>query len=172
MEHRQILGNGSEIVAPDAQFNLVYILLHIYKHLFVEGIGLRQLMDYYFVLRTSGAEDLNNVKVRKALKSLGLEKFVSAVMWVLAEVFGLPEECMISEPDRKEGEWLLGDIMRNGTWGMVEKIGLSLMITHGYVSERWWLPMCVCCGIIQAKRCGSHSSNCGTTHGANLWKGN
>ena len=156
LEHRQILGNGSEIVAPDAQFNLVYILLHIYKHLFAEGIGLRQLMDYYFVLRTSGAEDLHNVKVRKALKSLGLEKFVSAVMWVLAEVFGLPEECMISEPDRKEGEWLLGDIMRNGNMGhgredwvkpndnawlrFRKMVAANVRLLWHYPSETLWFP--------------------------------
>lgn len=32
------------------EFNRIYILLHIYRHLFGEGIGLRQIVDYYFVL--------------------------------------------------------------------------------------------------------------------------
>lgn len=38
------------IVVPTAEFNAFYILLHIYNHEFSEGVGLRQLMDYYFVL--------------------------------------------------------------------------------------------------------------------------
>ena len=42
--------NGKQICIPTFQFNVVYQLLHIYKHLFQEGIGLRQLMDYYFLL--------------------------------------------------------------------------------------------------------------------------
>lgn len=35
-------------VATDA-FNRVYVLQHIMRHLFEEGIGLRQLMDYGLV---------------------------------------------------------------------------------------------------------------------------
>ena len=39
--------------SPTIEFNVVYVLIHIYKHLFDEGVGLRQLMDYYFVLRAT-----------------------------------------------------------------------------------------------------------------------
>lgn len=155
-ERRQTLGNGSEIVAPDAQFNLVYILLHIYKHLFAEGIGLRQLMDYYFVLRTSSAEELNSAKVQKTLKSLGLEKFAGATMWVLAEVFGLPKEYMICEPNSEEGKWLLEDIMRNGNMGhgreewvkpddsawfrFRKMVVANVRLLKHYPSETLWFP--------------------------------
>ena len=36
---------------PSLEFNRIFILTHIYRHFLFEGIGLRQLMDYYFVLR-------------------------------------------------------------------------------------------------------------------------
>lgn len=39
-----------EIAVPTARFNVVYILAHLYRHVFTEGVGLRQLIDYYFVL--------------------------------------------------------------------------------------------------------------------------
>lgn len=39
-----------EITVPTTSFNVIYVLSHLYRHLFTEGIGLRQLLDYYFVL--------------------------------------------------------------------------------------------------------------------------
>ena len=44
-----VLGDG-KVAIPTASFNAVYQLVHIYNHLFQEGIGLRQIVDYYFVI--------------------------------------------------------------------------------------------------------------------------
>ena len=41
---------GKKVAVPTASFNAVFQLVHIYNHLFQEGIGMRQLVDYYFVL--------------------------------------------------------------------------------------------------------------------------
>ena len=35
---------------PTVEFNIIFQLTHIYSHLMNEGIGLRQLVDYYYVL--------------------------------------------------------------------------------------------------------------------------
>ena len=48
--HRVMLEEQGEIAIPTAEFNLVFQLTHIYAHLMNEGIGLRQLLDYYYVL--------------------------------------------------------------------------------------------------------------------------
>ena len=48
--HRVMLGEQGEIAIPTAKFNLIFQLTHIYAHLMNEGIGLRQLVDYYYVL--------------------------------------------------------------------------------------------------------------------------
>ena len=39
-----------KITVPQVSFNVIYILSHLYRHVFTEGIGLRQLLDYYFVI--------------------------------------------------------------------------------------------------------------------------
>ena len=48
--HRVMLGEQGEIAIPTVEFNLVFQLTHIFAHLMNEGIGLRQLVDYYFVI--------------------------------------------------------------------------------------------------------------------------
>ena len=48
--HRVMLGEQGEIAIPTVEFNLIFQLTHIFSHLMNEGIGLRQLVDYYFVI--------------------------------------------------------------------------------------------------------------------------
>ena len=48
--HWVMLGKQGEIAIPTAEFNLIFQLSHIFSHLMNEGIGLRQLLDYYYVL--------------------------------------------------------------------------------------------------------------------------
>ena len=48
--HRVMLGEQGEIAIPTVEFNIIFQLTHIYSHLMNEGIGLRQLLDYYYVL--------------------------------------------------------------------------------------------------------------------------
>ena len=48
--HRVMLGEQGEIAIPTVEFNLIFQLTHIFSHLMNEGIGLRQLVDYYYVI--------------------------------------------------------------------------------------------------------------------------
>lgn len=41
---------AGEVAAPTADFNAVYQLYHLYHHYFYEGVGLRQVVDYYYVM--------------------------------------------------------------------------------------------------------------------------
>ena len=179
---------------PSVEFNVVFQLLHLYKHIFEEGIGLRQLLDYYFVITKYGdfvrkrnatlrnaigdcyendikdnkdnqdnemqseiatirehgslrygasaydnvellnqraeaidlnslnseasAEVLNQRGARLELfKKLGLKEFAGAVMYVMREVFVMPEERMLCRPDEKRGSKLLEEIMIGGNFG-------------------------------------------------------
>ena len=126
-----------KITVPTMSFNVIYILSHLYRHIFTEGIGLRQLLDYYFVL-VKWHTDLTNLTdsnkslpqmtqintdldtLRHELKYLGLWKFAQAVMYVLHEVFGLSEDRMIAPMDEKEGKFLLDEIMRGGNFGQYD----------------------------------------------------
>ena len=190
-----------EIAIPTTAFNVVYQLTHLYHHFFDEGIGMRQIIDYYYVVcdfykgyqnsskitpslftikegstshpdpltlrgeggnrptrcseplrskdggpskvspgcvgwdRLDGSGDMASDAsassasttdssastaldvVQSDLKHLGLWKFAKAVMYVLHEVLGLPEEKMIAPMDEKRGKLLLAEILNGGNFG-------------------------------------------------------
>ena len=114
MGHTVLFGQGV-LNVPTDEFDMVFLLLHIYKHLFNEGIGLRQLMDYYFLL-TDRNDGLNN-NIKELFGNLGVLRFVAALMFVEREVFGLKEEYMICQPDEKAGRFLLDEIVQMGNFG-------------------------------------------------------
>ena len=194
-----------EIAIPTTAFNVVYQLTHLYHHFFDEGIGMRQIIDYFLVVNdfsknvfldtdfsnhpvnfsnhpvplskegstfspspsSSGSGDVTApsrcseplrskdggpskvspdcagwdrlaiegdnsagsttavtssastalVVVQRELKYLGLWKFAGAVMYVLYEALGLPEEKMIAPMDEKRGKLLLTEILNGGNFG-------------------------------------------------------
>lgn len=105
-----------EIAIPTTAFNVVYQLTHLYHHFFDEGIGMRQIIDYYYVVNN---DELLVIKdtLQKELKHLGLWKFARAVMYVLHEALGLSEEKMIAPMDEKRGKLLLAEILNGGNFG-------------------------------------------------------
>lgn len=105
-----------EIAIPTTVFNVIYQLTHLYHHFFDEGIGMRQIIDYYYVVNN---DELLVIKdtLQKELKHLGLWKFARAVMYVLHETLGLSEEKMIAPMDEKRGKLLLAEILNGGNFG-------------------------------------------------------
>ncbi len=110
------LGTG-RIAVPTAAFNAVYQLFHLYHHYFFEGVGLRQVVDYYFVLSSLPPSDDQRSTLRRHLKRLGLWQFAGAMMFVLGEVLALPADRMIAPPDVRRGRMLLNDILAGGNFG-------------------------------------------------------
>lgn len=116
--------DNPQMCVPTRQFNLVFLLVHIFHHLFTEGVGLRQVMDYYFALmaRNSNENINDNENLRETLRSLGLERFASALMWVIAHVFAYDNEnhnanFFFCRANEKDGRYLLKEIMLSGNFG-------------------------------------------------------
>ncbi|OYP65850.1 nucleotidyltransferase family protein [Prevotella sp. P2-180] len=187
MKHKTHMGFS----VPTASVNVVYQMCHLFSHYFDEGLGLRQLMDYYFALKVwhndvmeckdlqsqgmwsegLGTAVMSAQEVMAVIRSFGMGKFASAVMYVLHEVFENEEcrmkneECissfapwMICEPNEKEGRKLLEEIMKGGNFGQYDERGKEFknggMVKHGlwklkrvmrlvssYPEEAMWEPM-------------------------------
>ena len=105
-----------EIAIPTTAFNVVYQLTHLYHHFFDEGIGMRQIIDYYYVVNNDESLVIRDT-LQRELKHLGLWKFAGAVMYVLHEALGLSEEKLIAPIDEKRGKLLLAEIQNGGNFG-------------------------------------------------------
>ena len=122
---------------PTTSVNVVFQMAHMYKHYIDGGLGLRQLMDYYYVLRVwhndvmeckdlqsqgmwcegLGTPVMSNSDIISVVRSFGMTKFAAAVMYVLHKVFDMSSHYYICEPNEKEGKKLLADIMNIGNFG-------------------------------------------------------
>ena len=109
-----------ETSMPSLAFDRVFILLHCYRHMCGDGVGLRQIMDYYYVLKASFNES-HNEKWReetvKWIKKLGIERFAKGLMWVLKVFFGLEEKYLLFEPEEEEGRFIMQEVMLTGNMG-------------------------------------------------------
>lgn len=142
---------------PTPSVNVVYQMTHLFTHYFDEGLGLRQLMDYYFTLKAwhndvmewqnmqsqgmwtegLGTPVMPREEVMRVLHSFGMAKFATAVMWVLHEVFAMPTRYYIYEPNEKEGRKLLAEIMQGGNFGQYDKRGKK-MKNGGSIPHAIW----------------------------------
>ena len=136
---------------PDAEFNRVFLLAHAFRHYMSEGLGLRQVMDYYFLLK---ARDLNiDVNSDRMIKRLGMARFEKAMKWVIEFVF----EGKDGEDGRKYGKLLLAHIMDGGNFGkhnaktfasrhthigrFINQLAHDIRLMMYYPSEAVWAPL-------------------------------
>lgn len=155
----------NRFVTPTVEFNVFYILLHIYRHFLYEGVGLRQIVDYYFVLdkfylsRIREFENSTNLPDSYAVKAVevfGMTRFAKGLMWVMHEALGMSREWMLWEPDEKEGRYILEQVMMGGNFGHHDerlkhtggKLGaVKAILTHNmhllthYPSDVIWAPV-------------------------------
>lgn len=112
--------NPNDIVnVPTVEFNVVQQLSHIMGHFFVEGIGLRHFIDYYFVLKALRNEKCS-VDFEKLFDFLGMLKFAQAVMWVEKNVLGIDDAYLLTVPNERLGKVILNEIKEGGNFGQYD----------------------------------------------------
>ena len=157
----------TSLTVPSLEFNAFYLMLHCYHHVFESGLGLRQLMDYYFLLMARNNLNLD-LNINELFRKFGMERFVRAVMWIMQEVFWLERECLLCEPDEKEGRYILGEVMAGGNFGhhdeRIRKVGRgkwfevfakiqhAMHLLRRYPSEAMWMPVWMVYHFVWKKR--------------------
>ena len=114
--------DGVTLPAMRIEYDIIYQMNHIYRHLMDEGVGLRQILDYYFAcdsfhdsVSLDGGKAVD--KVMKEVERLGMKRFAGALMYVLIEVFGISKDKLLCPAVEKDGRFLLDEIMIAGNFG-------------------------------------------------------
>ena len=106
-------GVGS-IPVPTWTFNVVFQLAHMMHHFFGEGVGLKHMVDFYYLLTGCPQE---HEDLTERLKRLNLYAFAGAVMYVMKTTLGMDDRFLIVPVDERRGMALLKDIKRGGNFG-------------------------------------------------------
>lgn len=157
--------DAGTIRVPNKEFNIVFQLSHVYNHLLHEGIGLRQMIDYYYLLKSGNNNQVHGSRFKvdgsteslvETLKYLNLYKFAGAVMYIMKEVLGLGDEYLIVPVDERRGKTLLKEILKGGNFGQsdvenqkattaiqknVLRIKRDLRMMRYFPSECLWEPV-------------------------------
>lgn len=141
---------------PTLEFDRVFILLHCYRHMCGHGLGLRQIMDYYYVLQQGFTEE-EKKESAYWIKALGMNRFAGGIMWVLQKYFGLKEQFLLMSPNEKEGRFIIQEVMQTGNmghsdtrnWGSIEtpfsrfiyNLKRDCYLAKHYPHESLWQPL-------------------------------
>lgn len=104
-------------------YDLIFQMNHIYRHLLDEGVGLRQVFDFYVLLKDYNKERIvrkelmGKEEIMKIISSCGMKRFATALMFVLKEIFHVGNDELICGISEKDGLFLLNEIMMAGNFG-------------------------------------------------------
>ena len=128
--------DGVEIPCLKVDEDVIYQMNHIYRHLIDEGVGLRQVVDYYYLLQSwNKLHARSKEEIMKIISWLGMKRFASALMYVLCEVCGMSAEYLLCEPSEKDGKFLMNEIMLSGNFGHNDP-RMGDVATGGYLKSR------------------------------------
>jgi hypothetical protein len=107
---------AGRICVPTDSFNRVFQMSHMMHHFFFEGLGLRQMIDYYYLLK-KGCPEEQRREDWKTIKHLSMRKFTQGMMWIMKDTFGLEDGLLLAKPNEKIGRLLLNEALEAGKFG-------------------------------------------------------
>lgn len=145
---------GGEIGALTNEFNAVYQILHMFAHFFSTRNNLKQLIDYYYLLKR-GLTDVEKERCETLMRELKVLKYAKGVMWIMAEELGLHKDFLIVEPDKKVGRLIWNETLKYGTYtndsfsALMEQLFANLRLARYFtqnvlinplflVWHQWW----------------------------------
>lgn len=123
MEFYDSKGAKVQIHLPAPDEDVIFVFSHILQHFFMEGIGLRQICDWYRLLWTY-RELLNQELLEQRIKKAGVMTEWKAFYMLAIKYLGMPEEvsCFMfqdarSEKWEKKANKVMAFVLETGNFG-------------------------------------------------------
>ena len=123
-------------------YDLIFQMNHIYRHLLDEGVGLRQVFDFYVLLKDYNKERIvrkelmGKEEIMKIISSCGMKRFATALMFVLKDIFHVGNDELICGISEKDGLFLLNEIMMAGNFGHYDIRMNDIEVRKGKLSSQ------------------------------------
>ena len=110
-----------QIQVPGDVFNAVYILIHLLRHYFTGGVGLRQILDWGEFLH-SHRDSIDKARLEAMLRDMGLMRAWKTFGALIVEYTPIPAESVpfYSHVCRRRLERILNFIFKCGNFGSNE----------------------------------------------------
>lgn len=114
----KVIIEGQTIEVPPLQFNVLYIFNHLWHHLMLKGVGLRQLCDWCILLHDAH-DNLDYLKLESDLRRLQLLRGWQILGQIAVQYLGLPKNEMpcFSSRYSKQSSFVWERILDGGNFG-------------------------------------------------------
>ena len=125
---------GYDVPTLSPVYNILYVFVHLFQHFIKDGIGLRQIVDWYMLLTIYRLE-ANDVELLEChLNGLGLRKAFIGFGAILTDYLELEPESFpfaISAEEHKEAPLLIENILELGNFGQNHTYSQERGVIHG-----------------------------------------
>ena len=104
----------------EPEYHLIFLLMHIAKHLYGSGAGIRMYLDIAFYIRKY-RQTIDWKRFKSEINSLKLSKFVNTVFTAVQEWFGIESPVSLEKPDDDFTERFLTFTLNGGVFGFEDK---------------------------------------------------
>lgn len=121
-------------------YDLIFQMNHIYRHLLDEGVGMRQVLDFYVLLKEYNKEQyeraglMNRSEVMSHIQNCGMKRFASALMFVLQDMLDIRNDELLCAASERHGTFLLNEMMAAGNFGHYDERMKALAVRKGKLS--------------------------------------
>lgn len=110
---------GEKVHVFPADFECVVLVGHMVNHVYAEGLGLRQVIDFYYWLKVHGERLRADNELWSGLRRMKMERAFRVFVRICEEYLGLDEALLglnYTEKEKRFATKMMDDVMRVGNF--------------------------------------------------------